>query len=274
MKINVKGAYEQLQTDTKLSDALHNVLEPAQSIADLNAFAVRHLGMAFNHTCYYYVVFPLIGKDYILGLITSDYDGELTLYSVVGAALTSGGPRDIASQLFSGVCKENSNIFRFTPEELEEIRELLGAPNYTDEQTYTLDLTGTPYFYITDDYVDEMLPQIKEEFKNYIKTYLEGRQQTSASVSIDQALLDMHRTGGIQTVAGKTGYVVEIFTDYTAGKLRARANDGSNGLMNVRFPNAARQRDAVYVVPASDMKLANNCYSIANSVPLDRYRVR
>ncbi|MCM1322808.1 MAG: hypothetical protein NC218_01345 [Acetobacter sp.] len=97
---------------------------------------------------------------------------------------------------------------------------------------------------------------------------------TNQSLTVDQAIQQMRTTGGEMIVNGKRGLVVEIFYDASAGKHRARTNDGVNGLMNARFPKDKRQDRAVYVVPRHEVSLANKCYAISNSVPLDSYRVR
>ncbi len=100
-------------------------------------------------------------------------------------------------------------------------------------------------------------------------------QNTAGPLSVSDAIVLMAKQGGEITVNGKTGYVVEVYYDYNARKLRARTNDGvGHGVMNVRFPNSARIKDAVYVVPKREVGLANSCYSISNNVPLANYRVR
>lgn len=125
------------------------------------------------------------------------------------------------------------------------------------------------------DTVQKALKDVLEEYADSVPQSSSASSATStAGLSVEDAVRAMLKTGGEMTVAGKTGYVVEIFYDYSAGKLRARTNDGSRGVMNCRFPNSQRTRDAVFIVPKYEVGLANNCYSISNSVPVANYRVR
>ncbi len=95
---------------------------------------------------------------------------------------------------------------------------------------------------------------IDELYFESIRTHarhLEGKNKVS---DIDATLSEMHTTGGIQEVLfeGKyqAGCIVEIFYDPFEHKLRARANDGEHGLAMVAFPNALREKGAVYIVPS------------------------
>ena len=65
---------------------------------------------------------------------------------------------------------------------------------------------------------------------------------------------------------GKTyGYIIEIVYDYSAHKLRARTNDGTNGTGWVAFPNALRTQGAVYFVTKYALSYNGKNYRVSNA---------
>ena len=114
----------------------------------------------------------------------------------------------------------------------------------------------------------QMIPQ-----DEYIKMGMSGFEEYEVELAFDtvqKALKDVLEEYADSVPRSSSA----VFFGYSAGKLRARTNDGSRGVMNCRFPNSQRTRDAVFIVPKYEVGLANNCYSISNSVPVANYRVR
>lgn len=60
------------------------------------------------------------------------------------------------------------------------------------------------------------------------------------------------------------GYIIEIIYDYSAHKLRARTNDGVNGIGWVAFPNNLRKQDAVYFVKEAALSFNGKNYRVSD----------
>lgn len=61
------------------------------------------------------------------------------------------------------------------------------------------------------------------------------------------------------------GYIIEIIYDYSARKLRARTDDGRNGIGWVAFPNSLRKQDAVYFVKKNALTFNGKNYRVSNA---------
>lgn len=65
-----------------------------------------------------------------------------------------------------------------------------------------------------------------------------------------------------------SGFIVEIVYDYSAHKLRARTNDGVNGIGWVAFPNDLRKQDAVYFVQKGALTFNGKNYRVTQNTKI------
>ena len=252
-------------------------------------YAVAIVGMNAST----YDVFPLFSYSLLAGVPLTSLKllNEISTLPTVKSCLIYSKDEILAALRNSGLQQAQAMADTFDTQEyqsktpLDMLKQIVNNFGATTQDM--IGLTGLELYEIED-----ALPAIQQKLKHTFDLMMSNMQDqaqapaaqtttatqnttsSTSSLTVDAAVQRMRQTGGEMEVNGKKGLVVEIFYDSQAGKLRARTNDGQHGLMNARFPNSYRERDAVFVVPKWDVSLANKCYAISNTVPLSNYRVR